>query len=276
MSGALPLLLNAGFGLPLGRFELNWIRALGFTGVRQSQEIPKAPEADVDALVAEFAGRNLELLFNINTTSGSVTEVVARAVAVADACEKYRIPCNVEPINEPDAHAIYWDRPTFFADTIHAVYEAIASRGARVVSGGITSTSKQGLAYLRAAMPELPLDCTVGVHTYRSTAPDKPLPGFSSRQEEFDELRALVGPRSIWGTEVGWTDGPRSRWPCVKPLSESEVARRLRTEFKLYVENGFERCLLFQLNDGRGREEHFGIKTINGRVKESAHVAGEA
>lgn len=267
------LFLNAGFGNPIGDEDLSLIENLGFSGIRQ--DIPEgAGEGFITILVREFVGRGLTPLFLISSKTGDTAEIVRRAQSLLAVCEQNHAVCNIEVVNEPDINFPYSTSAQLWATTIKAVWNVVHPWG-RVITGGISATSKNGLNYLRSVIGEIPASCTIGVHTYRSTSPDKPLEGFSTRHQEFDELKAIVGTRPIWGTEVGWSDGPRGKWweLCVKPLSQDEVFRRLRREFELCSLEGFQVATLFQLNDGKGRDEHFGIRDIGGKLKAAAGVA---
>lgn len=266
--------LQAGFGAPLGAEALDLIASLGFAGIRQ--DVSASLPSPLDAVVGEFRGRPLAPLFVVGAGAAPASEVVHRARYVAHAASRLGLRAySIEVGNEPDATSSqYAGRPAAWGHLVRQVAEALPN--VHVVSGGITSTSVQALDYLRAALAEIPDSVTVGVHTYRDSHPDKPLPGFGSRLEEFATLRAVVGSsRPVWGTEVGWHDGRRSWWPCVKPLSGAEVATRLTREFGLCAAARFEVATLYQLNDGTGRDEHFGIRRLDGSLKPSAYVARE-
>lgn len=265
------LFLNAGFGSPLGKLTLDAIAGFGWAGIRQ--DVSTSYPHEIDALVSEFAGHVLEPLFLVGSDNATLDVVVLRAKYVRDACQLYGLPCVIEVTNEPDASAMYKDRPQYYADVVRAVASELRST-ARVIAGGMCSTSKRSLAYLDMAEIGLPLDCTIGIHTYRSTKPDEPLPGYSSRDDEMATLIAIADGRPIWGTEVGWHDAKRSWWPCSKRLTEEQVLSNLLGENECCARAGFEVMTVYQLNDGPGRDplDHFGIRRIDGQWKQSASL----
>jgi hypothetical protein len=261
--------INAGFGGWIGEQDLNLIHSLKFRVVRQ--DIRTSVYLDILSLVDEFGPRpDLMPLFIVGSDTPVPTpDVISlRAVLTSRAAMQNAIPYALEVYNEPDLTAV---SPETFASTIRMVVAACPT--ATVVTGGISSTSKPALSYLRRAMPGIPESCIIGVHTYRKGPPDKPLDGFSSRQAEFDELRSIVGVRKMWNTEIGWNDFKKRGGWCSKPLSPEEVASNLRREIVLCRENDMDVLVVFQLNDGRGAEEHFGIRTVDKILKASAHVA---
>lgn len=259
----------AGFGEPIGAPALDWLQSLNFTVVRQG--IDTSEYLEILRLVSEFHSRPITPLFVVGG-NGEVSPdvIVRRAQLVEDAAISARIDSYaIEVINEPDLTS--WS-PTAFGTAISAVSSSCPL--STVVSGGISSTSKIALGYLSHAIPLIPSSVVIGVHTYRDTSPDTPLPGYSSRDQEFSSLRDISGSRRIWGTEVGWHDGRRSWWPCIRPLSGDEVARRLRREISLCASAGFEVVTIYQLNDGpKNPEERFGIRTISDVPKPSSQVA---
>ena len=269
------IFLQAGFGIPIGAETLDLIQALGFAGIRQG--IDGLPSV-VDQVLGEFRGRPLGALLTVGVDGVDPATVVHRAAYAAREAQRLRLPdFAIEVGNEPDASQSYRGLPLAWGHLVRQVAEALP--GVHVVSGGITSTSVQGLNYLRSALAEIPSSVTIGIHTYRSGPPDKPLPGYLTRGEEFTVLRGMVGARRVWCTEVGWSDfekhgGLIPAW-CGRRLSPSEVAANLRREFELCAAAGCEVGVVFQLNDGLGRDEHFGIRWIDGNLKPSALVAQE-
>ena len=273
------LYLCAGFGNPIGSPTLDQLEdELRWQGIRQDVPTP----SDAPILVSEFVGRTLHPIFLVGSFGPrdpipSLEAVVATAQEVDDRCYQLGISCAVEVLNETDITTM---SPQQFASYVTAVRSYLRPQ-TRVISGGITSTSKNALAYLRAAMPYLPETVTVGVHTYRSGPPTKPLPGFSSRQEEFDELHSIVGPRYIWNTEIGWSTAPRKSG-CFglhkTQLTDAQVHDDLLAEYHLCAENEIEVMTVYQWADGpdpNNSYHRFGIIRTDGTLKPSAYLPQE-
>jgi hypothetical protein len=142
-----------------------------------------------------------------------------------------------------------------------------------VVSGGISSLSKDALKWLaESQVAGLPVDI-IGYHQYRSTPPSDPLKGYRSRQDEFDEFRDLVGPHSIACTETGWSTAPRESgtWPFKKrwQYTNDEALQFLQTEYAMNEREGSQLFVHYQLNNGPdpgNDQDCFGIRTVDGTL----------
>ncbi len=102
----------------------------------------------------------------------------------------------------------------------------------------------------------------MSVHRYGDGSFDDPHSGFANRDREVHWLRAAIGDRPFSVTEFGYPDGD---------MSEEEAARRIRVEFEFWAGKADFACL-YQLNDGRGTHEQFGIRRLDGSWKPSAYV----
>lgn len=275
--------VNAGFGNPIGVEPLAQLHsALKFSVIRQ--DILSDDPFDIEhRLVAEFLpySRPTQSLLPLWIVGSDYTrahlsldEIIHRAQTVDTICHRLQLPCAIEPMNEPDATSM---SAHTFGNLVAGV--AAVCPHSTIVSGGITSTSKRALAYLSEAATFIPLTAVIGFHSYRSGPPDSTLPGFSSRHEEFRELKSIAAGRRIWNTEVGWSDHEKHGGfipsLCGRRLSQEEVADNLRREIEWNSVYGAEVLIVFQHRDGRGAQEHFGIFDIEGKPKRSAFVAQE-
>lgn len=264
-------LLNAGFGSPVGLTDLAVVASLGFLGVRQDiREVVSSAPITSELKAAHMLG--LLVLDSKVWRSAGACESVA-IIAKASGAEVW-----FEVGNECDGRGRGDEQPLdprdyalAFADAEAAIRAIIP--GAVVITAGITSTHRAGLAWLNSVVKTglVSPDAVLGFHSYRSGAPERPHEGFASRSAEFGELRAIARGRRIANTEVGWTDARTSWWPCVHPLSEATVADYLRREIEINDNFEAECVVVFQLNDGAKSEEHFGIRRRDGSLKPSAH-----
>jgi hypothetical protein len=121
---------------------------------------------------------------------------------------------------------------------------------------------------------------SIGYHQYRDK-PSQPHDGFATRAAEIAALREIAQGRQIAMTETGYSDGlpKRSAWPCswfAKGRTEDQVAEYLRAEIEFAGQVGAECCVTYQLNDGAGPNEHFGIRRRDGSLKPAAYAAMRA
>ena len=279
------LTLNAGFGELIGAPDLALIKSLGLQAVRQDAVRKETPDpAAAPALVSEIAAAGLMGNLVIPMWDNGLCQETAHAVA-GRAVELGLVNGEValEAGNEEDLSGKFkaWTRnPKGWAALVRDVLTIAGQHhpGIPVVSGGISSVSKDALRWLeQSGVVELPV--IIGYHQYRSTDPDQPLKGYSSRGEEFQALQRVTAGRRLWCTESGWHDSLREsgHWPCKKRwrYSPSEVAQCLHTEMRLNEDHGAEVFTLYQLNDGPDPDydqDCFGIRDYAGNLKPSAHV----
>jgi hypothetical protein len=266
----LRILLNAGFGTSIGAGDLTLIRGLGFLGVRQ--DVPSV--VSVVPISAELMDAAMSAILVLGP---AVWHSPAACRWVAQACSSLGLDYYLEIGNELDAT----EDPRAYALAFQAVEKAIreADPAAGVITAGITSTHAAGLLWLRQVVGTglISEQAILGYHTYRSGDPEQAHSGFASRAEEFTALREIARGRRIACTEMGWSDGPpkRTGWPCswfARGPSEGQVAQYLRTELEINRQFEAECCVVYQLNDGSARDEHFGIRRRDGTLKSSAHV----
>ncbi len=267
------LLLNAGFGEPIGRADLELADWLGFDGVRQ--DVP----ANALHLVDEIASFRSTLfpIFLIGGGQMAVpdSEIVATAGDVAVRAKRLGLRCAIEIGNEPNI-APGWSAERFATLLRNAADEVAAlNYNAIVISGGISNTSPEAVSYLRRAIDILdnggifPIE--IGYHTYR-WSPDEPRKGWKTRDDEFKALHEVAGPRGIWNTESGWHTAKEKRGPlgmCSRRLTDRQVAEFVKSEIRINRQWGAESYTLYQLNDGPRDEapDRYGIRRLDGRLK---------
>ncbi len=284
------LFINAGFGEPIGAPTLDWIRHVGFEGVRQ--DIPSRDLAE--PLCAEFAPSPLTPIFLVGGGKMGIEEPGTHPDELADIAYHVAVqaqrhglfdrasPAAIELGNEPDVEkARYRVRHEQFAQLVRGGVARIREVSSRaiVISGGIANTDRRGLTYLELAMRDgFPDDCVIGYHSYRTTTtPETAHKTFDSRDEEFAQLRSLAGNRSIWCTECGWHTAPSTVRTGLFGLgrrqvrfTDEQVADFFEREANLHAANGAEVFAWFQLNDGhdpRHHEQAFGVRRRSGELK---------
>lgn len=286
------VLLNAGFGHPLGRETLALILSLGFDGVRQDVPFFRT-EAEIENLLSEFIGSGLSPILLVGGGDMSRDgrpaghdEVAGYAWRVATVARRLGLfdgdaPAAIELGNEPDIAPGWEGRPDWFALLLHTGYVAVktAAPSAIVISGGVSATSREALRYLDQALSlgDVPQGVAIGYHAYRTTRPPhEPLDGFGSREAEIDELGRVARGRALWCTEAGW----HTARSCVRSgflgicrqyvrYSDAQVLEFTRVEMALQAALGAEGFVLYQLNDGIADipEHRFGIRYRNGDLK---------
>ena len=265
---------NAGFGNPIGAQDLGALKGLKYEGVRQDIPAVVSVVPIAEELVRAGMAADLVLARQVWACPISVRQVVAGTVALHLDDVYYEMG------NECDAGKNYMD-PLAYARSFNAAEQAAreVNMAARIITAGITSTHRAGLDWLSTVIKTglISQDAIVGYHSYRDGDPQEPHEGFPSRSAEFLELRRIAQGRRIANTEIGWSDGSPKRtvWPCswfARGLSEGQVAQYLRKELEINRSFEAEFIVIFQLQDGTGRDEHFGIRRRDGTWKPSAFV----
>jgi len=266
--------LNAGFGEFLSEEDLMLIRDLGYMGIRQDIRLGYSYEF-VKALVENaLPVPNSKAIFIVEARGA---QDLAQRVAVATRTLGAGSRCVVEVGNEPDTDEYWRYHPEEFGQLVSDTAAMVERTDPAlvVISGGITSTSKDALSWLRAAAHYIPATCGIGFHTYRSGPPATPLPGFRSRGDEFDMLREVAGGRTLYNTEFGWSTKPKSKgFPLcwVKTgLSNETAAAYLFSEIGINRANGVQSICVYQLNDPPSGPE-FGIRYLDGTLKPQSQV----
>lgn len=264
-------LLNAGFGDPIGVTTLRDLQARGWRGVRQ--DVPAAVTAPqiIPELVETGMGAILVLGPEVWHSPMECRKVAcaARTLGLVDVA--------IEVGNELDvmdarAYAVA------FGAAERAIREVDPE--ARVITAGTRNVSRDAILWLAQVIGSgLVSDkAIVGVHTYRgSHDPDSPLPGYTSRMDEWSAVAMVAAGRRFALTEIGWPDCRTSWWPCARGLSEGQVAQYLRRELEIAEQAGCEYAVAYQLSDGPSGQpiDHFGIRRRDGSWKPSADAAKE-
>ena len=261
--------LNAGFSNPIGTDVLYELSLRGWTGVRQDVPAAVTVAAIVPELVTVGMGAILVLGPEVWHSPMEVRKVVAgcRALGLRDVA--YEVGNELDNMD-----------PRVYAQALYSAERAAreVDAGVRVMTAGTRNVSQDAVRWLAQVIGTgLVSDLAmVAVHTYRGQHdPDEPLPGYSSRLHEWSEVARAAGGRRWCLTEIGWTTARTSWWPCVRPLSEGQVAQYLRREVQIAAQAGCEYAVAYQLQDGAGRGplDHFGIRRRDGTWKPSADVA---
>jgi hypothetical protein len=238
------------------------IADLGFGVVRQETGF-HLERNHWNTLLEEFRESPLALLWLADAPTYNDTIDVARAGAASG------IPAIISIKNEPD---IAWQDMedlshdpgrcrALVLDCYHAIREVNPT--VTIIAGGISGPHDRGLSYLAGMEPlTWPADIGVDFHRYiarpypaglpylkptLATAHTNPTGGrFKSRQEELSALKALTGNRSLYLTEVGFTNG-RQQWFS---WNESTTAGFLLEELLYWHHAGVEAAVLYQLGDG--------------------------
>jgi hypothetical protein len=279
--------INAGFGGPIAH-EFPALAPLGFRVVRQDVRV-HFTEDHLRALVAEFVGAPLVPLFllaggQIDTPLGfrvephEIATLGTRVVALA--AELGLMDYLIEVGNEPDlAHVDYRTRPMDFAVAVQQTRDAVRGAGfsGLVISGGICNLSRDSLRYLeRMSVAGLPDDVVVGFHRYpKGLTPRNAQDGFSSRDQEWQELQRVADGRAVACTEVGHHTAPRRHllWgliPVRRRVSDADVAEHVVYDLSYFRERGCLLTAVYQLNDGPSDDLHvdrYGIRRQDGTLK---------
>lgn len=277
--------INAGFGAPL-RGDRSFIESVGFSLVRQEFRAGFSDRL-LARLIGEFAGRSLTLLALLGggtnrTAAGARIEahvfaaLGARVVRVAQDVGVSRLL--IEVGNEPDiGHPDYARRPRDFAAAVAQTHAAVrqAGFGGPVVSGGVSNLSRERLAYLEHVAGGLPPDVVLGFHRYpRGMGPERPHPGFDSRDDEWLRLRQIAGARAVACTEFGHHTARRRQerfglLRCRRRVSDEEVADDILFDLRFFQDRGCLLAAIYQLNDGPTDTDidRYGIRRADGSAK---------
>lgn len=278
--------INAGFGAPL-RANRSFIESVGFSLVRQEFRVAFSDRL-LATLIGEFSGRSLTLLALLGggtnrTAAGAridphvFASLGARVVRVAQDLGVSRLL--IEVGNEPDiGHPDYARRPRDFTAAVAQTHAAVRQAGfsGTVVSGGVSNLSRERLAYLEQVVAGgLPPDVVIGFHRYpRGLGPERPHPGFGSRDDEWARLRQIAGPRAVACTEFGHHTARRRQGRLGvlrrrRRLSDDDVADDILYDLRFFRDHGCLLSAVYQLNDGPTDTDidRYGIRRADGSPK---------
>lgn len=195
----------------------------------------------------------------------------------------------IEVVNEPTALSDYWktnvkELAWQFALSIDAINEFLSK--VHILSPSIHTTDAKSIFYLSELLKyteefgETNFD--IALHRYPEYYDfSKPKEGYKSRNQEMLDLLAITKEKEIWLTETGLSQyqSKNRAFPLcmtkeyiVLPESAQVAAAKYEMEFWKQYTNNF---VWYQLNDGpdtKNKEHGFGIRTIDIRWKEVAHI----
>jgi hypothetical protein len=270
--------LNAGFGEPLSDEDLSLIASLGYVGIRQNVPDP----AEALPLVSNVLNTKLRGIFIVPVDDPDNCQATAHAIAEAAVALGSSGSVTIEVGNEEDLHSKTWSKkPERWAALVNDVVQIALQHwagGVQVVSGGISSLSREAVGWLiDSGISDVMVDA-VGYHQYRSTTPDVPLKGYGSRDEEFRALRTAAGPHQISCTETGWSTAPRNTgWPFKRDWSynDNQVLNFMVQEWVINNKEGALAFVQYQLNDGPdpdNDQDRFGIRATDGTLKPQSRL----
>lgn len=255
------ILVNAGFGNPIGPDLLAQLKSFGFHGCRQDILRPE----DAKALVHEQLAAGMDGIYIVRDA------LSARMTTIA--LQNAYLPGIIELGNEEDSKQTPKQYHRQFVEHYRAVREVSAQ--VPVFTAGITTTDRKRLDWLRDVYAQgIPADCGTAIHTYRQeTPPGWAKPGFGSRAAEYEAVREIIGPsRRLILSEIGWHLAPftvKKGWfgSEQKTYTETQVADYLLEECRIASENGVESLTVFQITDGpdpNNYEHRFGLRRMDG------------
>lgn len=280
--------VNAGFGFPITESAFQLLSSLGWSGFRQ--DVPEDSPDRLRAVVVDaLLGQRKYSLFPTFLIGGGKTvrtpeqlSLDAKSLLQQLSDIDYPYQFAVEVVNEPDLSPRYRNNPLHLAHAVAAVASEILDsefattpRQVTLVLGGCMCPSPANVEFISrvlSALPGIPL--TVAWHTYRPYAPWKPLAGYATRDDEIRSMMQVAGGRPVWVTEIGWSTGKRSSWPCVKPYSPETVRDWLAHEHHLLSSAGVERMTVYQHRCGptNSTMDGFGILDANGDPRPAASL----
>lgn len=248
------------FDVPVDDDTLALIKSLGYNGLRRDvQDMEEIP-----TILREHSKYDLDLILLLNASPPITVEWMPEVKALVG-----NYPAMIEVGNE-------WDSGRFQASAGAARMaweDGLRWFGDQMITGGISSLSKDALKWLKGAigLSQFP---NIGFHPYRTTkAPD------SSIVEEIKKLSSLSPLSKLWNTECGWHTC-KSKVSCFKSVqfNDIDVANFLRDDMAFHHLSGIvQSYTVYQLNDGTSPnyEDHFGIRRIDGSLKPSAFILKE-
>jgi hypothetical protein len=297
------VLVEAGFGYPIGGPTLAWIGSIGLHGVRI--DVPWGiPPAELERLLVEIVKANLDAVLIVggwmvryddgvalsfrNGENPSPEALAQFARQVASAAIRLGLRCVIEIGNEPTITAVYKEDPSRYARAVRECSKAMweVAPGLSVAAGSVHDLTPDSQEYLKDVINYgIPERTIVAVHPYRMG--NRPWDG----EADGTGIRAKVDwLRSIWSgeiavSEMGWHTAERSEKAglfglCPRRVrwNDEQVAEFWRWELDFWRKAGARFVVVFQLNDGPNDEmEHrFGIRYFDGTPKPVAGVFKQA
>lgn len=228
--------LNAGFGSTIGSDLLGQLAAKGVTGIRQ---VVPATLEQFGPLLAELVAANMQPLWVVNLNQ--IAWLPAHSLA------SFR--------NEPDLYS--GPAQAEYLRQLPLAFAAAKDAGVRLAAGPVSNLNDRGFAFLERMLPFIPPDAPIDIHRYpESSGPREAHNDYETRDGEVRRLRELIGTRTLWVSEVGFSSAEHN---------DDEIAAYLRYEFAFWLGAGAELCAIYQLNDApygapASVEGHYGIR----------------
>ncbi|MDD5366950.1 MAG: hypothetical protein PHR30_16555 [Gallionellaceae bacterium] len=184
---------------------------------------------------------------------------------------------DVEWQNEPDLGTWPTRRysPAQYVATLPDVIALCARRHLRLWVGSLSNLSADALLWLELILPDTHPSAGISVHRYpRSNLQfGAAQPGFKSRWEEVACLKQLIAPHPFLVSECGYhQSGYRSCFRKVPPLTNQEIADRMRQEIAFWREAGAAGLVWYQV--GEDGDPKYGLQTREGTWKEPQSRVG--
>lgn len=256
-------LLNAGFGFPLPRLDIDWILSLGFAGIRTDASNP-------DPLIRYAQIKQLSRwkyslpLFKHGDSTDLIDELVT---SVSRNGAKIGIELgNEHNIDVGADEHLRW---------LYNVRGSIPSH-IPVYAGSIHALIPKAMKWAEKVIPMMPEEYIPALHPYRTELDQH------EGLELLDEWYALR-PGRFGITEVGWHTAPQRKAKKF-PLcflndhwswTDEDVARIAAAERTFWENEGADLLVWYQLNDGPNEnydQDRFGIRDIDGNPKPVSEV----
>jgi hypothetical protein len=245
--------LHVGFGATVGSAVLDDLRLRGCQLVRAQaftdDFYPTSPEV-THQIAQEILDAGMRPLIIVRTP-GQILDLP--------------LGVDVEMGNEPDLQKFGWTPASYW----RAVQDAIPIAQGRnpLWVGVVSNLNSRGFRFLRT-LPWSEIPSWVGVSVHRYPDPGGPhrshmrdLFGFGrrwSRDDEVRELRAIVGPRGLAISELGYHVGAGG-W------TEAESAAHMEYERQFWARHGFAFAVAFQIASAPSThyEANFGFQRVD-------------
>jgi hypothetical protein len=235
----------------IGADLLATVKAMGYAVIR------------IDAQDLDVAG-TVELAQEVLDVGLQPWTIIHTPEQIAALPEESLIEVGNEPdldIPTPHGTTYGWTRTNYLTH-LYPCLEAAGER--RIYVYGVSNLNKRGFQFMPAADVWDTFGPEVGAapHRYPETHGGwyTPHQGFATRQAEVDRLLAIIGERPHAIGEFGWNHADGS-WRL------EQCADFIAHDYDFYSLNGFEACVLYQVNDGPDRTDalqNYGIRDVDG------------